>query len=209
MWQLQKSNIQCIIYIGHLHVQYSVICGIQILISHIFSPKISIRNKKAAVNSTFNYPLYRGRVAIVYRVFYMVTLCAVTAFFHRHFYLISAHLVIYIVDLHLYWQPPSLYCCGSTLLVQCQVFIQCYSSSYISYSLSAACRCSTFQLIYLGILPLQRGLAPYIHFSTQCMSFSTRCPYTIVTFYITVVSMQILSSNTTASHSIVVCSVYL
>ena len=173
--QLQKSSIQCIIYIGHLHVQYSVICGIQILVNYAFSPKIFVHSRKAAVDSAFDCPLYRGRVAVVYRVFYVVTLCAFTAFFYCCFYLVSAHLAMYIVDLYLYWWPPSLYYCGSVLLVQYQVSIWCYNSSYISYSLFAIYRCSTFQLVYLGILPLQQGLAPYIYFNTQCMFFSTRC----------------------------------
>ena len=171
--QLQKSSIQCTIYIGHPHVQYSVIYGIWILISHIFSSKTSVYSKKAAVNSAFNCPLYRGRVAVVYRAFYVVTLCAFTTFFHCHFYLISAHLVIYIVDLYLYQWPPSLYYCGNTLLAWRQVFTYYYSSSHISCSLSAAYRCSTSWLIYLGVLPLQQGLAPHIYFSTQYMSFST------------------------------------
>ena len=87
------------------------------LISYIFSPRISVCSKKAAVDSAFNCPLYRGRVAVVYRVFYVVALCAFTAFFHRRFHLVSAHLVMHIVDLYLYWWPPSLYCCGGTLLV--------------------------------------------------------------------------------------------
>ena len=82
----------------------------------MFSPRISIYSKKAAVDFAFNCLLYRGRVAVVYRVFYMVTLCAFTAFFYRRFYSVSAHLVMHIVDLYLCWWPPSLYCCGSTLL---------------------------------------------------------------------------------------------
>ena len=72
-----------------------------ILASYIFSPKISVYSKKVAVDFTFNYPLYRGRVTVVYGVFYMVTLCAFTAFFHYYFYLVSAHFIIYIVDLYL------------------------------------------------------------------------------------------------------------
>ena len=86
------------------------------LISYAFSPKISIYSKKAAVDFTFNCLLYRGRVAVVYRVFHVVAFCAFATFFHRHFYLVSAHLAMHIVDLHLYWWPPSLYCCSGALL---------------------------------------------------------------------------------------------
>ena len=179
------------------------------LASYAFSPKTSVYSKKAAVDSAFDCPLYRGRVAVVYRVFYVVTLYAFTTFFYCRFYLISAHLVMYIVDLYLCWWPPSLCCCGGALLAQRWVFDQCCSSFYIFYSLSAAYRCSTSQLIYLGVLLFQQGLAPYIHFSTQCIFFSTRCLCTVVTLCIAVVSIQILSGGTTASHSIIVCGVYL
>ena len=87
------------------------------LTSYAFSPRISVYSRKAAVDSAFNYPLYRERVAVVYGVFYVVALCAFAAFFHCCFYLVSAHLAMYIVDLYLCWWPPSLYCYGSTLLV--------------------------------------------------------------------------------------------
>ena len=187
--QLQKSSIWCIIYIGHPHVQCSIIYRIQIFTNYIFSFKISIHSKKVAVNSTFNYPLYRGRVAIVYRVFHVVTLCVFTAFFHCYFHLVSAHLVMYIVDLYLYQWPPSLYYCGGTLLVQYQVSTQYYSSFYISCSLFAVYRYSISQFIYLGVLPLQQSLTLYIYFSTQYIFFSTRCSYTVVTFYIAIISM--------------------
>ena len=176
------------------------------LASHAFSSKISIYSKKAAVDSAFDCPLYRGRVAIIYRVFHVVALCAFAAFFHCCFYLVSAHLVMYVVDLYLYQWPLSLCCCGSTLLVWRWVFVQCYSSSCISCSLSAACRCSASWLIYLGVLPLQRGLAPCIYFSTQCMSFSTRCLYTVVTLCIAIISIQMLSGGTTALHFIIILS---
>ena len=68
----------------------------------MFSPKISIYSKKVAIDFAFNCPLYKGRVTIVHRVFYMVILCTFTAFFPRRFHSVSAHLVMYIVDLHLY-----------------------------------------------------------------------------------------------------------
>ena len=71
------------------------------LISYAFSPRISIHSRKAAVDSAFDCPLYRGRVANVYRVFYVVALCAFTAFFYCHFYLVSAYLAMHIVDLYL------------------------------------------------------------------------------------------------------------
>ena len=54
------------------------------------------------MDSAFVYPLYRGRVAFNYRVLYIVALCALAAFFQRCFYSMSAHLVMHIVDLHLY-----------------------------------------------------------------------------------------------------------
>ena len=85
------------------------------LVSYAFSPRISIYSKKAAVDSAFNYSLYRGRVAVVYKVFHVVALCAFATFFHHHFHLVSAHFVMYIVDLHLGWWPPSLCCCGGAL----------------------------------------------------------------------------------------------
>ena len=72
------------------------------LASHIFSPKISVQSKNAAVDSAFIYPLYRGRVAFDYRVLYIVALCALVAFFQRHFHSMSAHLAMHIVDLYLY-----------------------------------------------------------------------------------------------------------
>ena len=71
------------------------------LANYAFRPKTSVCSKNIAVDSAFVCLLYRGRVAIVYRVFHVVTLCAFTAFFHRCFYLVSAHLVMYIVDLYL------------------------------------------------------------------------------------------------------------
>ena len=71
------------------------------LASHAFSPRISVRSRKAAVDSTFDYPLYRGKVAVVHRVFYVVALYAFTTFFHRRFHSVSAHLVMHIVDLYL------------------------------------------------------------------------------------------------------------
>ena len=71
------------------------------LASHTFRPKTSVRSRKAAVDSTFISPLYRGRVSVNYRVFYMAASYAFTISFYCYFYLRSAHLVISIVDLHL------------------------------------------------------------------------------------------------------------
>ena len=86
------------------------------LTSYIFSPRISVCSKKTAVDSAFDCLLYRGRVVVVYGVFFVVTLCAFAAFFHYCFYLVSAHLAMHIVDLYLCWWPPSLYYCGNALL---------------------------------------------------------------------------------------------
>ena len=87
---------------GHPQEQCGVIFGIWMLASYAFSPKISVQSRNAAVDSAFICPLYRRRVAFNYGVLYIVTLYALAAFFQRHFYLISAHLAIYMVDLYLY-----------------------------------------------------------------------------------------------------------
>ena len=71
------------------------------LASYIFSPKISVCSRNAAVDSAFVCPLYKGRVAFNYGVLYIVALCALAAFSQCYFYLISAHLAMHIVDLHL------------------------------------------------------------------------------------------------------------
>ena len=139
----------------------------------------------------------------------MVALYTFATFFHHCFYLVSAYLVMYIVDLYLCQWPPSLYYCGGTLLAQYWVSAQCYSNSCISCSLSTACRCSAFWLIYLGVLPLRQGLAPHIYFNIWCISFSTGCFCTVATLYIAIMSMQTLSGGTTASRFIIVYSVRL
>ena len=72
------------------------------LTSYAFSSKIFVYSRKAAVDSTFDCPLYRGRVAVIHGVFHVVALCAFAAFFHHRFYLVSAHLAMHVVDLHLY-----------------------------------------------------------------------------------------------------------
>jgi hypothetical protein len=72
------------------------------LASHVFRPRTSVRSKNTAVDSTFIYPLYRGRVGFTYRVLYVVTLYSFIVFFYYYFYSISTYLAIYIVDLYLY-----------------------------------------------------------------------------------------------------------
>ena len=72
------------------------------LASYAFSPRISVYSRNAVVDSAFVCPLYKGRVAFNYRVLYIVTLCALTAFSQHYFYLMSAHLAMHIVDLYLY-----------------------------------------------------------------------------------------------------------
>ena len=71
------------------------------LANYVFRPKTFVCSKKAAVDSAFISPLYRGRVGVDYGVFYMAISCAFAAFFHHYFYLRSAYLIISIVDLHL------------------------------------------------------------------------------------------------------------
>ena len=71
------------------------------LISHLFSPRTSVRSRKAAVDSAFVCPLYRGRIGFDHGVLHVVMLCAFAAFFQRYFYLRSAHLAMHVVDLHL------------------------------------------------------------------------------------------------------------
>ena len=89
------------------------------LASHAFRPRTSVRSRKAAVDSAFVSPLYRGRVGVDYRVFHMAVSCVFTISFYHYFYLRSVHLVISIVDFYLYWWPFILYCCCGALLVCC------------------------------------------------------------------------------------------
>ena len=72
------------------------------LVSHAFRPRTSVCNRKTAVDSAFISPLYRGRVSVDYRVFYIAASCTFTASFYRRFYLRSAYFVISIIDLYLY-----------------------------------------------------------------------------------------------------------
>ena len=72
------------------------------LVSHAFRPMTSIYSRKAAVDSAFVSPSYRGRVGVNHGVFYMAASCAFTTSFYCCFYLRSAYLVISIVDFYLY-----------------------------------------------------------------------------------------------------------
>ena len=72
-----------------------------ILVSHAFKPRTSVYSKKAAIDSAFISPLYKGRVGINYEVFYVAASYAFTASFHYYFYLRSAYLAISIVNLYL------------------------------------------------------------------------------------------------------------
>ena len=209
MQQLQNSIIQRINCMGHPQEQYSVIFSIQILVSYAFSPRISVQSKNTAIDSAFVCPLYRGRVAFNYGVLYIVALCALAAFFQRHFYLISAHLAMHIVDLHLCQWPHNLQRRKGALLVQYQFSIQCYSSSYISCSFSTTCRCKVSWLVSLGILPLQVALAPLIYLSIQRISFSTGWLYTVDALCIAVTSIYTSSGGTTASYFSTAYSVFL
>ena len=67
------------------------------LVSHAFRPRTSVRSRKAAVDSTFVSPLYRGRVSINYRVFYIAASYIFTTSFRHRFHLRSAHLAISVV----------------------------------------------------------------------------------------------------------------
>ena len=86
---------------GHPQVQCGVVFRIWMLASHVFSPRIFVYSKNAAVDSAFICLLYRGKVAFNYGVLYIVAFFAFTALSQCHFYLLSAHLVMYIVDFYL------------------------------------------------------------------------------------------------------------
>ena len=72
------------------------------LVSYAFRPRASIYSKKAAVDSAFISPLYRGKVGVNYRVFYIAASCVFAALFYCCFYLRSAYLAISVIDLYLY-----------------------------------------------------------------------------------------------------------
>ena len=72
------------------------------LASYAFRLRTSVRSRKAAIDSAFVSPLYRGRVGINYGVFHIATSYIFAASFYYRSYLRSAHLAISIVNLHLY-----------------------------------------------------------------------------------------------------------
>ena len=127
------------------------------LASYTFRPKTSVYSKNAAVDSAFIYPLYKGRVAFNYGVLYIVAFCTFAAFSQHHFYLLSIHLAMYIVDLHLYQWPPILYYLSGALLAQHRFFTYYCSSSCVSCSFFTACRRRVSWLINLGVVAF-RGL---------------------------------------------------
>ena len=71
------------------------------LASHAFRPRTSVRSRKAAVDSAFISPSYRGRVGVNHRVFHIAASYIFAASFHRRFHSRSAHLAISVVDLYL------------------------------------------------------------------------------------------------------------
>ena len=112
---LQKSIAWRTDCVGHPHVQCGVVFRTWMLASHAFSPRTSVRSRKAAVDSAFVCPSYKGRVCVVHWVLHVVALCAFAAFFQRRFHSMSAHLAMHVVGLHLCWWPPIL-CCRSGAL---------------------------------------------------------------------------------------------
>ena len=99
---------------GHPQEQCGVVFRTWMLASYTFRPRTSVYSKNAAVDSAFVCPLYRGRVTFNYRVLHIVAFFAFAALSQHHFYLLSAYLVMYIVDLYLYWWPSILCClCGA------------------------------------------------------------------------------------------------
>ena len=72
------------------------------LASYTFRPRTSVRSRKAAIDSTFVSPLYKGRVGINYRVFYVAASYIFATLFYCRFYLRSTYFTISIVDLYLY-----------------------------------------------------------------------------------------------------------
>ena len=177
--------------------------------SHIFRPRTSVYSRNAAIDFTFICLLYRGRVAFNYKVLYIVTFYAFTAFSQYCFYSLSAHLVMYIVDLHLYQQPPILCCLSGALPALCCLSACCYSNSYVSCSFSIACRRRVSWLVSLGVMPLWGALVPYMRFSVWRISFSTGWFCTVDALCIAVASIYTFISGTAASRSSTVYSVLL
>ena len=179
------------------------------LASHIFRLRTSVHSRKATVDSAFICPLYRGRVAFDYRVLYIVTFFTFAALSQRCFYLLSAYLVMYVVDLYLCQWPPILYCLCGALPARYWFSTCCYSNSYISYSFSLAYRRRVSQLISLGIVPLQGALIPYIRSSVWCIFFFTRQSCTVNALYIMVASIYIYISGTAALRFSVIYNIIL
>ena len=98
-------------------MHWGIIFGMWMLVSYVFRPKASVYSRKAAVDSAFVNPLYRGGIGVDYRVFHIAASCVFTACFHRCFYSRSAYLAINIVNVYLCWWPLILYCCCGALLV--------------------------------------------------------------------------------------------
>ena len=135
-------------------MQYGVVFGIWMLASYAFRPRTFVYSRNAAVDSAFVCLLYRGRVAFDHRVLYIVTFFAFTALSQCCFYLLSAYLAMYIVDLYLYWWPLILYCLCVVLFAWRWFSAYCYSSFCIFYSFFLACRRRVSWLVNLGIVPL-------------------------------------------------------
>ena len=177
------------------------------LASHVFRPRTSVRSRNAAVDSAFVCPLYRGRVAFNYRVLYVVTFFTFAALSQRRFYLLSTHLAIHIVDLHLYQQPPILCYLYGALPTRRRFSAYYYSSSRISCSFSIARRRRVSWLVSFGAVPLQGALVPRIRSSIWRISFSTGQSYTVDALYIAVASIytsigSIIASRSSAARSI-------
>jgi hypothetical protein len=182
-------------------VQCGVVFGTWMLASHAFSPRTSVRRRKAAVDSAFVCPSYRGRVGFDHRVPHVVALCAFAAFFYCRFHLISAHLAMQVVDLHLCWWPPILCCRCGALPARRRFSAWCCSSSRISCSLSPARRRRVSWLVSLGVVPLWGALVPRIRSSVRRISFSTGWSCTVAALCIAVASMYTSIGGTAASRS--------
>jgi hypothetical protein len=175
--------------VGHPHVQCGVVFETWMLASHAFNPRTSVRSRKAAIDSAFVCPSYRGRVGVDHGVLHVVALRAFAASFQRRSHSLSAHLTMHVVDLHLCWWPPILCCRSGAPPARRRVSAWCCSSSRISCSLSVARRRRASWLVGLGAVPLRGGLAPRMRSSVWYISFSTRWPCAIDALYIVVASI--------------------
>ena len=57
------------------------------LASHAFRPRASAYSRKAAMDSAFVNPSYRGSVGVVHEVFHVAASCVFATSFHRRFHL--------------------------------------------------------------------------------------------------------------------------